>query len=278
MKRLFDLKIGKGQEFLLALQNAGLNAKQAESVIVDPVLAEKWVNSLLPIQSVVYSDRFSAFSHLLHPLSIQAPELRRKNSHITRSERVPDSWFDDLDTNSDHVQSVKDLEFFFIVPPGALKKVIEYQVRLIRMSQPNIWASMAFNSQIDDAYLDYDTADISMFAKPGIYRRRINLVSYWDFKNGSCVDQARKQASARGILLAGLAAVGAYAAQDPRLCQKLDGENLPYLDIADLRSGDSGSQAFSMRWDLGNQQVFFDSYGSSGVNRHYGAPSFVKGV
>lgn len=188
--------------------------------------------------------------------------------------RVPDSWLKNLDTASDHVQSVEDLEFFFVVPTGALKKVIEYQVRLMKLTQPNIWRSSDFDNEINGAYLD-DTADKNMFAKPGVYRRRINLVSYWDPKNGSSVDSARSQATESSIKLAGLSAVGAYALQDPELYQKQDGNNLPYFDIAEIRSGVGGRKAFYSNWRSDDRKACFYSCSSGAVDRSYARPSFV---
>ena len=175
---------------------------------------------------------------------------------------------------SDHVQSIEDLEFFFVVPTGALKKVIEYQVELVKLTQPGIWRSSDFDSEIDDAYLD-DTAAKGMYLKPGIYRRRINLVSYWDPKNGSSIDSAREKALASGTLLAGLSAVGAYALQDPELYQKQDGQNFPYFDIAELRSGDGGSKAVYSDWRSDDREVSFDSGRSGYVSQGYAQPSFV---
>lgn len=193
---------------------------------------------------------------------------------MPKGKRVPDSWLEALDAASDHVQSVQDLEFFFVVPTGSLKKVIEYQVQLMKLTQPGIWRSYDFDNEIDGAYLD-GTADKDMFAKPGIYRRRINLVSYWDPKNGSSVDLARSQATESSIKLAGLSAVGAYALQDPELYQKQDGENLPYFYIAELRSGGGSHKAFYSFWFSDDRWACFNSCRSGNVNQFYAQPSFV---
>lgn len=261
-------------------QLASLNARQAEvfkrvcngGLDINDALTgtQAILDKLLPLKH----DKFSQFAHLLRPLSDQAETLRTLNKQMPKGKRVPDSWLESLDTVSDHVQSIEDLEFFFVVPTGALKKVIEYQVELVKLTQPGIWRSSSFDREVDGAFLD-DTAAKGMFLKPGIYRRRINLVSYWDLKNGSSVDSAREKALASGTLLAGLSAVGAYALQDPELYQKQDGENLPYFDIAELRSGDGGSHAFCSFWFSCVRKVHFYSYGSDSVYQHYAQPSFV---
>lgn len=262
IEELFSL-IARQNEVVKRVKNGGLSISDALS------LTQAILDGKLPTKE----DNFPQFAHLLRPLSAQAVELRKLNKKMPKGIQVPDSWFDTLDTESDHVQMVKDLEFFFIVPSGILKKVIEYQIKLIELTQPGIWLSSDFNSEIDNAYLD-DTADKSMFAKPGIYRCRINLVSYWDPKNGSSVDLARQQASASNILLAGLAAVGAYAAQAPELYQSQDGEKLPYFDITDLRSGD-GSHVLCSFWHRNDREACFYSCRSGHVDRGYAKPSFV---
>lgn len=265
--RLFTLKIGEGHELLLALQKAGLTAAQARRFIDDPAYAKRWVDQLLK-QEI---DQFSKYAKLLYPISRQAEYLRSLNNQMPKGMSVPDIWFTQLDTNSDHVQCVQDLEFFFVVPAGSIKKVIEYQIKLVELTQPRVWISPDFISEVDGAYLD-DTADKSMFAKPNIYRCRINLVSYWDPKNYSSVDKARQHASANGIFLAGLAAIGAYAAQDPVLYQSQDGENLPFFEIADIRSGDGGSRVFYSFWTRYDREVCFQSDGSGYANRENARP------
>jgi len=261
-------------------QLASLNARQAEvfkrvcngGLDINDALTgtQAILDKLLPLKQ----DKFSQFAHLLRPLSDQAESLRNLNKQMPKGMRVPDSWLEALDTASDHVQSIEDLEFFFVVPTGALKKVIEYQVKLVKLTQPGIWRSSSFDSEVDGAYLD-DTAAKGMFLKPGVYRRRINLVSYWDPKNGSSVDSAREKALASGTLLAGLAAIGAYALQDFELYQKQDGENLPYFDIAELRSGGGGSWAVYSHWRSDVRRVSFRSCRSGSVYQNYARPSFV---
>ena len=261
-------------------QLASLNERQAEifkrvcngGLDINDALTgtQSILDKLFPLKP----DKFSQFSHLLRSLSAQAESLRSLNEQMPKGKRVPDSWLEALDAASDHVQSVQDLEFFFVVPTGSLKEVIEYQVQLMKLTQPGIWRSSDFDNEIDGAYLD-GTADKDMFAKPGIYRRRINLVSYWDPKNGSSVDLARSQATESSIKLAGLSAVGAYALQDPELYQKQDGENLPYFDIAELRSGVGGRRAFCSHWRSGARAACFRSFRSAFVRQRCARPSFV---
>ncbi|MEI6229044.1 MAG: hypothetical protein WCP11_03430 [Candidatus Saccharibacteria bacterium] len=256
--------IARQNEVIKRVKNGGLSIEAALS----------GTQGILDGNYPLIQDKFAQFAHLLRSLEEQAIELRRLNKQMPKKMQVPDSWFDNLDTVSDHIQLIEDLEFFFIVPPGTLKKVVEYQLKLMELTQPGIWLFSDFEEDTKNLSLD-STADAEMYAKPGIYRLRINLVSYWDPKNGSSVDKAREQATAAGVKLAGLPAVGAYAAQKPELYQSQDGENLPYFDIADLRSGDDGSRALYSGWRRNDREAYFGSYGSDRVDRRYARPSFV---
>ena len=261
---LFSL-VARQNEVIRRVKNGGLSMEAAlrgtQSIIEGK-------------SSDVVVDNFLQFAPLLRTLGEQQKTLKALNKKMPKSVRVPDSWIDTLDTNSDHVQMFESLETFFVVPTGTLKDTINFQVKLLELTQPAIYRSSNFDNEIDGAYLD-DTADKSMYSTPGIYRVRINLAAYWDKKNANSVDNARNQAYASSINLAGLVAVGAYALQDPKLYQSQDGENLPYFDIAELRSGDGGSEAFCSFWYSDVRKAYFDSYGTGFVARDYARPSFV---
>lgn len=261
---LFSL-IARQNEVIRRVKNGGLSMEAAlrgtQSIIEGK-------------SSDVVVDNFLQFAPLLRTLGEQQKTLKALNEKMPKSMRVPDSWIDTLDTNSDHVQMFESLETLFVVPTGTLKDTIEFQVKLIELTQPAIYRSTDFDNGIDGTYLD-GTADKAMYDTPGIYRVRINLAAYWNKKNGSSVDNTRKQASASGITLAGLVAVGAYALQDPKLYQSLDGVNLPYFDIAELRSGDGGSKAFCSDWCSVGREAYFSSCRSVIVSQLCARPSFV---
>lgn len=263
INNLFSL-IARQNEVIRRVKNGGLSMSNALS------LTQAILDGKFPTKN----DNFPQFAHLLRPLSIQAENLRNLNKQMPKGMRVPDSWFDELDVNSDHIQSIEDLETFFVVPSNRLKDVIDYQINLIDLTQPGIFYSPSFDSEVDGAYLD-DTANKSMFAKPGIYRVRINLVSFWDKEEGISNDKVRLLATQCDIKLAGLAAVGAYALQDPELCQLQDGENLPHCDIAELRCGDDGSRVLSFSWDSDGHEIYLNSYESSFNFWYEARPSFV---
>ena len=221
--------------------------------------------------------KFAQFTYLLCSLEEQAIGLRRLNKQLPEEMQVPDAWFDGLNTISDHIQLIEDLEFFFIVPPGTLKKVVEYQIVLIGLTQPGMWLSYDFEEDVKNLSID-PTADAEMYSSSGIHRLRINLASYCDTKKGNSVDQIREQAAAANVKLAGLSAVGAYAAQKPRLYQSQDGQSLPYFSIAELRFGDGGARAFYSRWGSDDRAANFISFKSDVVHLGCAKPSLVQGI
>lgn len=256
--------IARQNEVIKRVKNGGLDINDAlagTQGILDKILP--------PRQGI---NRFAEYARLLYPISKQAEYLRSLNKQMPRGMRVPDSWFTNLNTDSSHIQSVLDLEFFFVVPTVLLKEVIEYQIKLVELTQPEIWLSPDFISEVDGAYLG-DSADKLMFAKPGIYRLRINLVSdNLDPRRGN---YKARHTSSSGILLAGLAAVGAYAMQDPALYQSQDCENLLAFAISDIRSSDDKYPTLCSGWCDYDHVVRFALCGTGYVPSHQSWPSFV---
>lgn len=264
MTRLFELPVGKNHAFLLALQNQGFTLEQAEDVINDPSKAKLIVDALQPTPSV---RSFTRFASLLYSLDEQKALLLRLNGQLPKEQRFPASWLTKLDTTSDHVQSVEDLEFFFVVL-STLEKTWNFNQKLIELTQPEIWDS-GFGK--DETHLRLDPNAVAY--KSGIHRIRINLVDNWLPESGRSVDQVRFHASAGGKKLAGIEVIGAYGLQDPKLLQSQDGETLPYCDLAGLQQGDGFARVPSFDWDRGDRRARFRSWRSDGVDADYAAPS-----
>lgn len=263
MTRLFELPVGKNHAFLLALQNQGFTLEQAEDVINDPSKAKLVVDALQPTPSV---RSFTQFASLLYSLDEQKALLLRLNGQLPKEQRLPASWLTKLDTTSNHVQSVEDLEFFFVVL-STLEKTWNFNQKLIELTQPGIWDS-GFGKDETQMRLDPNTVAY----KPGIHRVRINLVDNWLPESGRSVDQVRFHASEGGKKLAGIEVIGAYGLQDPKLLQSLDGEALPYCNLAGLQQGDF-AHAPSLTWNRYYRRVYLFPSQSDGVYANYAAPS-----
>ena len=270
-KRLFDLKIGDGHELLLALQNAGLTAKQARRFIDNPAYAKQVIDQL-PKEVV---DRFAKYAKLLFSIAKQAPDLRELNRQAPAYFQISDSEFDTVGTNSDHVQRYEDLEFLFISLGDFIKtqKLIRLQTKM----KHGIWLSDRFKAD-EDKFQLHETAASFIYDKPGIYRLRINLAADWDPDEGRSVDQLWERDIKIGKKLnAGSLGDAALNVQDKKLHRQQDGIHLPYHDHTDIiRSGDGHSRAPYSRWTGDDSEVFFHSHDSDYVRRYYSAPALVE--
>lgn len=219
---------------------------------------------------------FPQSTKILQPLTEQAKTLRTLNRKMPKHQQIPDSWFYNLNIDSDHIQRIENLETFFVVPTGSLKDVVEYQVRLTELTRCNVLRSANFDNAIDSVCLD-DTAYKKMFAKPGIHLIHLNLVYDWNIKKkfGNSADDTRKHASENGVSLAGLAAVGAYALQSPELLRSMNAEKIPDFDIAEIRLlHHNESYAISMsRYANG---VIFNIERSRDISLYRSRPCLVK--
>ena len=265
MTRLFELPVGKSHAFLLALQNQGFTLEQAEDVINDPSKAKLVVDALQPTPSV---RSFNQFESLLYSLDEQKELLLRLNEQLPKEQRFPASWLTKLDTTSNHVQSVEDLEFFFVVL-STLEKTWNFNQKLIELTQPGTWNPGFFGKDETQMRLDPN----AVVYEPGIHRVRINLVDNWLPERGRSVDQVRFHASEGGKKLAGIEVIGAYGLQDPKLLQSQDGEALPYCNLAGLQQGVGFARVPGFLWYRGNRKARFYSWRSGDVFADFAAPS-----
>ena len=269
MTRLFDMTIGQDHELKLALQNAGMTLEDAVRVAGDSQLAVAMV-ATLRVDCPTYPARdFNRYTQYLLPLDVQLQRLVELNKELPKKLRVPEVWFNDVDTSSDHIQTVEDLEFFFIVP-GTVEETLTLNWELIRLTQPAVYRS-GFKIDADNLRLWPNTR----WYEPGLHRIRINLVDNWDPENGRNVDDIRTRAAGTGVLLASVEPIGAYALH-AELFRQQDGENLPYCDLAGLRQVRALGRVPCFRWYRFFDGAYLGSWWS-GVYRGFAAPS-LRGV
>jgi len=270
MTRLFELPVGKSHEFLLALQNQGLTLEQAEEVTNDPEKAALMVNALRPAP-LVY--RLAQFTPLLYSLYEQTMLLEYFRTNVPDELSFPKSWLTSLDTTSTHVQSVDDLEFFFVVL-DTLEKTWNFNQWIINWVQPSI-SDTGFGR--DETQLRLDGTAVRY--EPGVHRIRINLVDNWPSLTDPSVDRVRANASASGKKLAGIETIGAYGLQNPKLLRAQDGVMLPYCNLAGLQQGISFNKVPYFFWSFHSKGVVeFHSQWSGYVNVEdsYASPTLVK--
>lgn len=236
------------------------------------VVAGKYPGSGIAASAPVryYPQRdFGRYDRFLHPLNKQLELLWKLIPKLPEALRVDPSWLD-VDTVSDHAQSVEDLEFFFIVL-DTLERTIVLNWELMKLTQPAVYHS-GFETDAANLRLGPNTR----WYEPGLYRVRINLVDNWDPKQGRSIDQVRTRVASTGALLASIEPIGAYAIH-PELLQQQDGENLPYCDLAGLQQGRGFAQVPGFHWDGIDSEAYLYSWESGFADRSYAAPS-LQGV
>ncbi len=178
------------------------------------------------------------YKQLLMPLDRQLDRLMEIDAKVWNSRVTKAGWFDNLDTASDHDQSLQDLEFFW-VGFGSLAEDLDRH-----------WAAIAAHQQVPSdggLYIktDAEHARLHHTARtyaPGIYRVRIDLTANWEPERGRSVTQVRERVPG-GQWLAQAETLGAYEIHY-ELLRETDGEHLPRPDLAGIEYKFPGLRRF----------------------------------
>jgi hypothetical protein len=227
MTRLFEISAGKEHELILSLQKAGMTLEDANHIIGNWEVSEAVVSTLRPFRSL------DDFTKYLRPLDEQLTMLWGLNRQMYREDRIPSSWFDDVWTPSDHIQSLDDLEFLFVAK-NSVEATLVYNWWLIKKAQPGHFDYGLGLGGSGGGH--FGAGDNTGTYQPGIHRLRINLVDNWPPKDQFANrDQFWEWAAKSDKMLAGAEVLGAYSLQDPTLLGLQDGKNLPFCNLAGLR-------------------------------------------
>ena len=230
-KRLFDLEIGEGYELLSALQNAGITTGQDRRLIYDPVYAQECIDQLP--EELIDRFRFTKYVKYLFPISRQAKDIRELNKQVPVEYQIPDSKFDALDTESNHIQRYRDLEFLFI-SLGDFHKTQKLIREQAKITHGKISLSDTFEKDEKEFQL-HATAARFFYDEPGIYRLRINLAAGWEPENSHSVSQLwKKDLNSGKKLNAGSLGDAALNVQHQNLRYLQDGLSLPWHDHTDI--------------------------------------------
>ena len=142
---------------------------------------------------------------------------------------IPEDMFAAIDTTSDHVQRVDDLEILY-VQFGSDKETFQNWVAVIKGEQPNFWCDGILTKGYDIRRIATSTRQYPF----GIFRVHINLVAHWELKNRRSVDKVREQVKGMPERLAHAEVFAAYALHT-ELFQATDGINLPSFEAAGYR-------------------------------------------
>jgi hypothetical protein len=166
-----------------------------------------------------------------------------------------------------------------IVWLGDLRKTVRFYLLVVEDRQKEAGAN-GIQEWVDFTTLPMELDGIAnqYGSEPDVcLASEINLVDNWDLENGSSVDMARESAWKKqegGVyLLASVEALATYAVADPKLYQVQDGVNLPFYDMAGIKSGDDlGKSPYSF-WFADYRKVDFSSVWSSSVYSICASPS-----
>lgn len=164
------------------------------------------------------------FTDFLLPLDDQLRRLRHHNTE-TWGNRFP---LDEFDICSGRKQSVKDLEILHVEGENP-SETMALLWAAIEAEHPE--ALRFEHVRADRVALCSESGLVKTYA-PGIYRVRINLISYWfGGKGGASSLVARKHAQASGVKLAHGEVLSAFA-WHPDLLRQMDGRNFPFMRLA----------------------------------------------
>lgn len=217
----------------------------------------------------VLFDPFGNYSGLLLPLDKQLELLREYNEKYWGGV-ITEEMFAVVDTESDHVQRVEDLEILF-VQFGSDMETFENWVAVYRGEQENSWRGGSLNKGYDICQLSANTRHYSV----GIHCIHINLAAHWDPKNGRSVDDVRARAKDSVVNLAHGEVFATYALHT-ELLQKTDGINLPYFDAAGYEVKPAGDSEWRYapygNWDADGRKASVDSSWTNDRDSIYAAP------
>jgi len=221
--------------------------------------------------------RFAKYNKLLRPLDEQLKQLYEFNSvFMPDNLRAPTEWFS-VNSYSDRIQSVNDLTTFFVFW-GDVQKTIEYQIALLVLSQPDVRITESFRENLSALMFDESSSLIGI-TKPGIYRVRLNLVDNWyrTYETAKSVADIRQGAIKESKPLAGLMSLGAFALQDPLLCQSQDGYNFPFIDMSDLcvNSQESCCKSAYFCWEYKFKRVTIGLGSIEVLDETYASPTII---
>jgi hypothetical protein len=212
--------------------------------------------------------RFGRYDDLLLSLEDQLDRLRNYNG-LYWGGWLSDEQLSAIDTASDHVQSIDDLEVLHV---SFGSPDVEMWWKVFVDEQPH--AGPPDRSIMDAKRLRRLGHNVRTYG-PGIHRVRINLVAHWELERSRSIDEVRKQAEASGEILAHSEVLSAYGIHS-ELLREQDGRGLPYAEMAgfELKSYSVGwPYCPYIAWDRLGIQVDLGAGWATSRNREWAAPT-----
>jgi hypothetical protein len=168
----------------------------------------------------------SRYARLLMPLAVQLERLHHYNRRFWGA-CLTKEQLAGVDTSSNHVQRVDDLEILhveFSSPNETVRMwwraILAVQIRCPRHEDPIFLGTR--NLRLAPGAYRYE---------PGIHRVRINLTALWEPDFGLTIDEARSKAATDAETLCAAEPLSAYGLHH-WLLRQVDGKSLPYAQMA----------------------------------------------
>lgn len=274
---LYDTPYGKVTQFERKLAEAGLDTSMIDAINKKRGLAKAWVEDLRQrlnptsvASTTLTSGRFDRYKPHLLAIEDQLNLLEVMDANTLGGQIKQSGWFEGVDTASDHVQSVDDLEILY-VEFGSIEGNIEAYWRLIKANQPRNWRYDGLKTDAEHLRLGPNARQY----EPGIHRIHINLAAHWESEDGRSVLQVRERPATSGKFLAHAETLAAYGLHDELLRQQ-DGVNLPYDDLAGYEATVSGNDPWTnvpyLNWNRNDRKVNLNANWAENVNNNWAAP------
>jgi hypothetical protein len=265
MASLYDITKGEDVELYRILSQAGFDAEMARTTIKQPELADSMVGALREqLAPIATGGRFGYLLSVEKQLDI----LRGYDHYLWGGCLEPEGWLD-IDTSSDHVQSLDDLEILY-VDFGSPQKNFANWYKVLDVTHLNVWRSVDLKTDEMHLRLGSNTHQYA----PGIHRIRINLVANWLTKDRSVLE-VREQAARSGEFLAHCEVLAAYAMHG-ELLKQMDGTKLPFAFLAGFETTVPGSVPWTrvpcLAWDRIHRKVRLDAWWAGLYNSYWGSP------
>jgi hypothetical protein len=250
---------GQAHEILKRVGNGSLDARSVRKAM------QAIIEGKLPEDS-----QFDRFGGYLLSLDKQLERIARFDNDFWGGRIRQHTNLKDIDTTSDHIQRVDDLEVLY-VDFGSPEDNVELWWKVLVGKQPNAWRYDGLKAE------HLRLAATAHQYEPGVHRIRLNLVAHWEPEVGRTVQEVRQQAQANGETLAAAEVLAAYGLHD-HLLQQMDGENLPYADLGGYEATIPGDEAWRrapyLYWDRSYRKVLLYAYWDD--YRYYGRACPVR--
>jgi hypothetical protein len=261
MTRLFDLSLGKGQELMLAFQNAGLTAEQAQILIDNPQKARLMIAALEPTFELPACLRVSPEELLERALQINV-DRRYDIDRAAFTAPIPELTV-----------AAHELLLPVMITEGGVGRNFELHTTTIRdqfkAAGDDYWQWDGLKSDAKNLRLTPRTLHYDNPGSPTLYWVIYEPFAHWDRENGHTV-QGLWDGKVKGLAhVENLNAIELL----PDWVRSMDGENVPYINLPgyQVKYGSDWSCCPYVGWWSGDRRLGVDA--DSAAFRRYGFAS-----